>query len=94
MRLSAFDHWQDHAYKNNDAYQRLEKSKIQKLGLEPALVRFVRKAASGWTDKQVAGNRSFKKMLNDQRKYQTDTQVCFLTRSCPDNHQGIGKNQE
>ncbi len=93
-RLSTFDAWRDHAYKDLGAYQRFEKSGNTMLRLEPEFINIAQKAANDWADEQVAGNAWFKKMLNHQRGFQRDMQVYSKMRSGPGTRTIIGKNHE
>jgi TRAP-type mannitol/chloroaromatic compound transport system substrate-binding protein len=93
-RLSTYDTWRNHAYKDLGAYQRFEKSGNTMLRLDPEFVKVAQKAANDWADAQVAGNDWFKKMLNHQRQFQMDMQVYSKMRSGPGTRQAIGKIHE
>jgi TRAP-type mannitol/chloroaromatic compound transport system substrate-binding protein len=90
-RLSTFDAWKDHAYKDLGAYQRFEKSGNTMLRLEPEFIKIAQKAANDWADEQAADNPWFKKMLNHQRQFQMDMQVYPKMRSGPGTRQEIGQ---
>lgn len=90
-RLSTFDHWRNHAYKDLGAYRRFEKSGNTMLRLEPEFIKTAQAAANDWADKQAEGNPWFKKMLNHQRQFQMDMQDYPKMRDGPGTRQAIGK---
>ena len=90
-RLSTFDGWKDHAYKDLGAYQRFEKSGNTMLRLDAEFIKTAQKAANDWADEQAADNPWFKKMLNHQRQFQMDMQVYPKMRSGPGTRQEIGQ---
>ena len=93
-RLSTFDSWKFHAYRDLSAYRRYEDSGNTMLRMDAAFIETAQKAANDWADAQVEGNEWFKKMLNHQRQFQRDMQVYPKMRTLPGTRQAIGKNHE
>ena len=89
--LRTFQAWRLHAYEDLFAYRRMVDGGNTILRLDQSFIDTAQKAGNDWADKQVAGNDWFKKMLNHQRKFQSDMTVYSKMRSGPGTRTAIGK---
>jgi len=90
-RLRTFDSWTGFAYNDLASYRRFEKSGNTMLRLEQSFIDTAQKAGNEWADKVAAGNPWFKKMLNQQRKFQQEMTVYPKMRIAPGARTAIGK---
>jgi TRAP-type mannitol/chloroaromatic compound transport system substrate-binding protein len=90
-KLSTFDSWTGHAYKDLAAYRRFEKGGNTMLRLEQSFIDTAQKVGNEWADKVAAENPKFKEILNHQRQFQMDMSVYSKMRIAPGSRTAIGK---